>query len=267
MVSGTWLKRIRALGMKKYRDAEGLFVGEGPKVVDELMSAFPCVYLVGTEEGLKALTPEKIAVATQVEVITEAMLSRLSFLQHPQHILGVFTLPASSHFPLEVAQSQLCIALDGVQDPGNVGTILRVADWWGIEHIVCSPDTADAFAPKVVQASMGAVARIHVYRCQLPDLLMSMPDVPVYGTFLDGKDIYQETLTSTGLIVMGNEGKGIRQETEKRVTHRLLVPSFPAGRPTSESLNVAIATAVVCAEFRRRSSQSNGFTGSDIMSF
>ena len=147
----------------------------------------------------------------------------------------------------------MVLALDGVQDPGNLGTIVRIADWWGIDHVVCSHDTADVFAPKVVQATMGAIARVKVSYVDLPQWLESLPnEVAVCGTFLDGDNIYAAPLPPSGVLVMGNEGKGISADVEATVNLRLLIPSFPAHRPTSESLNVAIATAVAVAEFRRQ---------------
>lgn len=154
---------------------------------------------------------------------------------------------------LNVARRELVLALDGVQDPGNLGTIIRLADWFGISHIICSMDTADAYSPKTVMATMGAIARVRVHYVDLPRLLAECgADVPVYGTFLDGTDIYAEPLSAAGVVVMGNEGNGISDAVAQSVNRRLFIPSFPADRPTSESLNVAIATAITCAEFRRR---------------
>ena len=139
-----------------------------------------------------------------------------------------------------------------MQDPGNLGTIVRLADWFGIRHIVCSPETADLYNPKVVQATMGALARVRLYYTPLADFLGSMDRTTVYGTFLDGVDLYRSTLTPRGVIVMGNEGNGISPELEPYIGSRLYIPSYPAGQPTSESLNVAMAAAITCAEFRRR---------------
>ena len=157
----------------------------------------------------------------------------------PQYELEVGTL-----------SQQLVLALDTVQDPGNLGTIVRIADWYGIEHILCSPLCADLYNPKVVQATMGALARVEVHYVELEETFRHISG-PVYGTFLDGENIYGQELSSAGIIVMGNEGNGISPEIRKCVTHRLFLPSYPEGRTTSESLNVAVATAVVCAEFRR----------------
>ena len=152
---------------------------------------------------------------------------------------------------LSSLKEQLVIALDAVQDPGNLGTILRIADWFGIRHILCSEGTVDVFNPKCVQSCMGALARVKVHSCNLGEVLSQL-DMPIYGTFLDGKDIYQEPLSSTGVIIMGNEGKGISPEIANLVNRRLYVPNYPQGALTTESLNVAVCTGIVCAEFCRR---------------
>ena len=172
-------------------------------------------------------------------------------LKTPQDVLAVFEQP---HYVAQsnVIEHSLCLALDGVQDPGNLGTIIRLADWFGIEHIFCSQGTVDVYNPKTVQATMGALARVKLYYVNLPELIASLKQTPVYGTFLDGNNMYDEKLSEHGLIIMGNEGNGISKEVEKLVNKRLYVPNYPLYRETSESLNVAIATAIVCAEFRRR---------------
>ena len=168
-------------------------------------------------------------------------------------MLGVFKRPVADLRQV-APERELVLALDGIQDPGNLGTIVRLADWFGITHIVCSRDTADLFSPKTVQATMGAVARIAVHYTDLAAFLQAQhaAGTPIYGTFLDGTDMYQKTLSPHGVLIMGNEGNGIRKEVEACVNERLYIPNYPAGRETSESLNVAIATAIVCAEFRRR---------------
>lgn len=182
----------------------------------------------------------------------------MSFLQHPQQVLAVFKQvgrerPTSTTGFSEVDTSILNLALDGVQDPGNLGTIIRIADWFGIEHIYCSLDTADVYNPKVVQATMGSIARIKVEYGNLQALMESLSlETPIYGTLLDGENIYQQKLENRGFIIMGNEGKGISPALTKLVNHRLLIPNFPEGRATADSLNVAIATAITCAEFRRQ---------------
>lgn len=176
-------------------------------------------------------------------------------MQHPQQVLAVFKqTPHQSFQTADIVSHTLCLALDGVQDPGNLGTIIRIADWFGIEHIYCSEDTADVYNPKVVQATMGSIARIKIEYGNLPDFVDSLPsNTPIYGTLLDGQNIYQQKLENHGIIIMGNEGKGISAPLIEKVNHKLLIPNFPEGRPTADSLNVAIATAITCAEFRRQS--------------
>lgn len=166
-------------------------------------------------------------------------------------MLAVFRQPEDTA-DFSVISHSLCLALDDIQDPGNLGTIIRLADWFGIEHIFCSPNTVDAYNPKTVQATMGGIARVKLHYTPLPELICALKGIPVYGTFLDGEDIYCQPLSSYGLIVMGNEGNGIGKEVEQLINRRLYIPNYPADRQTSESLNVAIATAVVCAEFRRQ---------------
>ena len=188
-----------------------------------------------------------------MDVVTDEELRRVSLMETPQQVLAVFRQRSDEVDVHGVVGEQLCLALDDVQNPGNVGTIIRLADWFGIEHIFCSRGCADLYNPKTVQATMGAMARVQVHEVDLPQMLSSLPDdVPVYGTFLDGENLYGKSLENRGIIVMGNEGKGVSADVEAHVTERLYIPNYPAGRETSESLNVAIATAIVCAEFRRR---------------
>ena len=245
------IKHIHSLELKKYRKAEGLFLAEGPKLVGDLLGHFPCRLLVTTSLWL-SLHPSTQP-ADEVIEVTEEELRKASLLKTPQQVLALFEIPADETAPI-IPPSSLCLALDGVQDPGNLGTILRLADWFGIEQIFCSPDTADVYNPKCVQATMGALARVRVSYTSLPDLIRRHPSLPVYGTLLDGENLYQQPITSHGLIVMGNEGNGISPEVRSLVNRKLYIPNFPAGRDTSESLNVAIATAIVCAEFRRQAS-------------
>ena len=181
------------------------------------------------------------------------MLSRASLLKTPQEVLAVFEQP-HYEFDTNVTDQSLCLALDDVQDPGNLGTIIRIADWFGIEHIFCSSGTADVYNPKTIQATMGAIVRVKLHYCNLPDFLKSasQKNTPIFGTFLDGENIYTQELPANGIIIMGNEGNGISKQIAEMVTHRILIPNYPQGCETSESLNVAVATAIVCAEFRRR---------------
>lgn len=239
MISKNQIKHIRSLEHKKFRDQYGVFVAEGPKVVNDLKGHFELVELFEGEDA-----------------------DKVSFLDTPQHLLAIFkkrdsgTALQSYFAAMKRQQPTLSLALDNVQNPGNLGTIIRLADWFGIEHIFCSPGCADIYNPKVVQATMGALARVQIHEVNLPQFMTEVQeagtDFPIYGTFLDGENIYNTSLKPHGLIVMGNEGHGISAEVAKLVTHRLLIPNYPQGRETSESLNVAIATAIVCSEFRRR---------------
>ena len=243
MISKNQLKYIRQLEQKKYRRREGVFVAEGTKVVGDLLQRYrpEAVFATADWQAPAGITPQ---------LVTDDELRRISFLQHPQQVLALFPLPVSSQ-PSTV-KSELSLALDGVQDPGNLGTIIRIADWFGISTIICSEDTVDAWNPKVVQATMGSIARVNIIYLNLPDFLDTLPtDFPVYGTFLDGDNIYTQELTPNGLIIMGNEGNGISEAVRSKVNRRLLIPDFHQG-PTADSLNVAIATAITCSEFRRR---------------
>ena len=249
MISKNQIKYIRQLELKKYRKREGVFVAEGPKVVGDLLRRYQPVAVYGTGDYLRGHTVEGVT------EITDDELRRISFLQHPQQVLALFPLPdtsAAANLSLITNHLSLALALDGVQDPGNLGTIIRIADWFGIDTIYCSEDTADAFNPKVVQATMGSIAHVNIIYTDLLALFDNLPpSYPVYGTLLDGEDIYQQPLSNEGIIVMGNEGNGISEAIRQRVNRRLLIPCFRKG-DTAESLNVAIATAITCSEFRRR---------------
>ena len=244
MISKNQLKYIRQLEQKKYRRREGLFVAEGTKVVGDLLQRY-------RPEAVFATADWQAPAGIKPQLVTDDELRRISFLQHPQQVLALFPLPSVNSLPSSV-NSELSLALDGVQDPGNLGTIIRIADWFGISTIICSEDTVDAWNPKVVQATMGSIARVNIIYNNLPDFLDSLPaDFPVYGTFLDGDNIYTQELTREGLIIMGNEGNGISEAVRAKVNRRLLIPDFHQGE-TADSLNVAIATAITCSEFRRR---------------
>ena len=244
MISKNQIKQIKQLELKKFRRREGLFVAEGPKVVGDLVKRWEPVAVFATED----YSPTR---PVEVQRISDEELRKVSFLQHPQQVLALFPTPHETDFNIDL--KVLTLALDGVQDPGNLGTIIRLADWFGIDTIVCSEETADAWNPKVVQATMGSIARVNIVYTNLPALLEQLPqDYPVYGTLLDGENIYSQQLEGGGLIVMGNEGNGLTEKVRRRVTRRLLIPSYRDD--TAESLNVAIATAIVCAEFRRRGS-------------
>lgn len=258
MITKHEIQHIHSLASKKHRMASRQFVAEGMKVVGDLLPLLSACRIFLTDEGLgefRAKGLQRFVGSELLQRVTEREMERISFLKAPRNILALFAMPecgATAGALALIPQRELCLALDGVQDPGNVGTILRIADWFGIEHVFASPDTADIFSPKVVQATMGAIGRVSVHPVSLPAWIDSLDGgVPVFGTFLDGDNIHGEQLAPAGVVVMGNEGGGISPEVACRINRRLLIPNYPAGRATSESLNVAVATAIVCAEFRR----------------
>ena len=250
MLSKNDIKNIKSLEHKKFREEKGLFVAEGHKLVSELTGKMKCLLIAATPQWIDE---HPNISAQRIETVTYEELKRASLLKAPQDVLAVFCIPSQETDLTTAAKTRLVLALDDIQDPGNLGTIVRIADWFGIKDIFCTKGTADVYNPKAVQATMGAIARVRVHYLDLKGSLAELPsDIPVYGTFLNGETIYDATLTRNGIIVMGNEGNGICAEIEKTVTKRLFIPNWPAGEATSESLNVAIATAITCSEFRRR---------------
>ncbi|MCK9179457.1 MAG: RNA methyltransferase [Bacteroides sp.] len=247
-ISKNKLKFIRSLNQKKQRDQNNVFLAEGPKLVEELLQVFPCQYLAATPEWLRLNSNSK---AKEVVEVSIEGLKQGSLQQNPQQVLAIFEKPTYK-IKLDKIKDSLCLALDDVQSPGNLGTIIRLADWFGIEDVFCSLHTADVYNPKTVQATMGALARVRVHYTPLDDLITKLDNHPIYGAFLEGKPIYNETLSQKGLIVMGNEGQGISKEIESLITDKLYIPNYPENRKGSESLNVAVASAIICAEFRRQ---------------
>lgn len=228
------IKNIRSLSEKKFRQQSGLFVVEGEKMVQEaLESDFEVVDVYRRDE------------------IGENAMSRISSLTSPSPVLAVVRQKA---FEMPDLSKGLYVALDCVRDPGNMGTIIRLCDWFGIDAVFASPDSVELYNPKVVQATMGAIFRKKVIYCDIPELCSKFSQLgkPVYGTFLDGENIYADSLSIDGLVVMGNESNGISDAVRSKVDRKLLIPSFAGDYPTAESLNVAIATAVTLSEFKRK---------------
>ena len=246
MISKNQIKFIRSLELKKNRKRESLFVAEGPKVIEELLKLKTPHTIIAPKEWID----NNPKISNVIEV-SERELESASLLKTPQQVLALFAIETTEQ-DLNIDNNKLYLALDGIQDPGNLGTIIRIADWFGIDTIYCSNETVDVYNPKVIQATMGSIARVKVIYTDLCNLISNLSDeMPVYGTFLDGSDIYKNELTPNGIIVMGNEGKGITKELKSLITNKLLIPSFSIG-DTAESLNVAIATAITCSEFKRR---------------
>lgn len=247
-ISNNDIKRLRSLQQKKFRDETGLFIVEGEKMVEEALgSSF------------------EVVDTYRKSVIGEDMMKRISALASPSPALAVVKKPSDvviddlSVLDDLLSSGGLFLGLDSMRDPGNLGTVLRIADWFGIDAVFATRDTVDVFNPKVVQATMGAIFRVRMHYVDLPALSRRMLDLggKVYGTFLDGKNIYTRELSDgrdlPAMIVIGNESEGISDEMASLVSDRLYIPPYPADQPGSESLNAAVATAVTVAEFRRRS--------------
>ena len=241
------IQLVRSLQDKRSREEEQLFVAEGEKLISEIGSSSLRIRKIFALEGLFD--------GPETEVVSRKDMERLSLLKTPSKALALVEQP---HYPLpRPSAERLMLALDEVQNPGNLGTIIRLADWFGIEEIICSKNSADCFNPKVVQATMGAILRVRIHYVDLPDFLRQAAEAgtPLYGTFLEGDNLYDAPITKGGIVVMGNEGRGVSKEVADLISHRLFIPPYPADSRTSESLNVAMATGIICAEFRRRASK------------
>jgi len=258
MLSKNKQKLIRSLQQKKYRDRHGLFLAEGCKIVEELLQEGAEAYiLAGTEKWIREHSLLLNNLKVTPDLLGEKEMKSVSLMSTPQEVLAVFRKPVYSPARENVEQS-ISLALDNIQDPGNLGTIIRMAEWFGIHDIFCSPGTADAFNPKVVQATMGSLFRVKVHYIPLEEVLERFPPPGpphVYGTFPDGDCLYDTPLDYRGIIVLGNEGSGISPALLPRIHRKISIPSHPGSG--LDSLNVAVSAAVVCAEFRRRQRKVN----------
>ena len=259
MLTKKQISSIRKLENRKERDDSGLFVAEGEKLVRELLSsdmAIDSIYATG--DWIESIKHKQISKNITITKVSEEELGRISFLKTPNKVLAIIKKPADNDISDKTIFGGWSIFLDTVQDPGNMGTILRLADWFGFKYIVCSSGSADIFQPKVVQSTMGAISRVNVIRMDAGDFFerkkLYAPDMSVYGTFLDGDTIYGTEFCKSGILVMGNESRGISSETAGYINSRLLIPPYPKDSVSSESLNVAVATAIVCSEIRRQNS-------------
>jgi len=239
MLVKSQLKLIRSLQQKKYRNEHGLFFVEGKKTVEELLASNLKPYKVYCLDFETFDVPEVVLVQ-----VTTAELKQISCLKNPPGILGVFYMPKEAAIDL----SDWMVALDDVSDPGNLGTIIRLCDWFGIQHIICSKNTVDCYNPKVLQATMGSIARVHLHYIDLNNFLQDVK-VPVYGAFMDRASVYNTNLPKKGILVMGNEANGISKEVSALIWQEISIPQF--GNNTTESLNVATATAILLNEVRR----------------
>ncbi|TGV03161.1 TrmH family RNA methyltransferase [Flavivirga rizhaonensis] len=238
MLSKSHIKLITSLKQKKYRLQHGFFVVEGVKTIKELLQSKLILYALYTTESFNIDAKDEI-------LITEAELKRISFLTTPNKALAIFKIPEVK--PIE--QNGLVLALDAVRDPGNLGTIIRLCDWFGIKDLICSKETVDCFNPKVIQATMGSIIRVNISYVDL-ELFLKEINVPVYGAFMEGETVYNMHLPNKGILVMGNEANGVSKDIEALIRKKVSIPRFGDLQAT-ESLNVATATAILLSEFRR----------------
>ena len=252
MIGKNKLKLIKSLAQKKYRLKEQSFLAEGDKIVLEVLESDNKVKELFATPDFISENKKYLHNAAQVIESTSAEIKKASFLQQPQSCLAICQLPLQPQLPSNL--KGIFLFLDGIQDPGNLGTIIRTCDWFGMNYLFCSPDTADVFNPKVIQASMGSFTRVKTIYTPFDALLVYLQKtkIPVYGTFLEGKNIYTENLPDKALIILGNEGRGIRKEVADKISFPLNIPSFSQAEKKAESLNVAVTAAIICNEFARK---------------
>ena len=238
MLSKSQIKLITSLKQKKYRLQYGFFVVEGVKTIKELLQSRLTLYALYTTESFNIDAKDEI-------LITEAELKRISFLTTPNKALAIFKIPEVK----PIKQNELVLALDAIRDPGNLGTIIRLCDWFGIKDLVCSKETVDCFNPKVIQATMGSITRVNISYVDL-ELFLNETSLPIYGAFMEGETVYNTQLPEKGVLVMGNEANGVSKNIEVLINKKISIPRFGDLRAT-ESLNVATATAILLSEFRR----------------
>jgi TrmH family RNA methyltransferase len=246
MISKSQISYIKSLHQKKNRKEQGLFIVEGLKSIQEFINSD---YVVDSVYYTENLMPKLDNLSRNIKSvqITEPELSRISVLSTPQSILAVVQIPKQTDLNIKKLESSFLLALDGVQDPGNLGTIIRTADWFGLNTILCSMDTAEVYNPKVVQASMGSLSRVNIIYTDFK-VLFSQINFPVYGAVLDGKSIYETDFGLQGIILLGNEGNGISKDLQEIINYPITIPRY--GK--AESLNVAISASIFCSELRRK---------------
>jgi TrmH family RNA methyltransferase len=255
MISKNKVKFIISLQKKKVRDEEKLYVIEGDKLVREFLDAkIPLKTLIAKPEFLSSLPLEMTRNVLEIEDVSYEELKKISTLKTPHNAVALVPMP-EKHLDLTVIFKNLCVAIDSIQDPGNLGTIIRAAAWFGIKHIICSSDCVDVYNPKVIQSSMGALLHVNVYYHNLKDLFIpaQTKKISIFGTLLEGESIYSHKLDNKGIIVLGNESRGISEDMLPFVTHKIMIPKFCSAGQGIDSLNVGMAASVVFSEFMRKS--------------
>jgi len=248
VLSTSQIKEIKSLQVQKFRKLQRQFVVEGVKMVDELLrSSFEVIRIYATENWINTIGKVATSGFANIQQITHSELQRISQMKSPNEVLAIVKIPDNESERLIF--DDFVLMLDQIADPGNLGTIIRIADWFGIRTIICSPDTVELYNPKVIQATMGSVFRVHVHYASLPEVIQNNGSgLPVYGALLDGENIFQQQLSKKAILVIGNESHGISDAVRSLIDYPVKIPSMDSG---AESLNASVATAVMCAEFRR----------------
>ncbi|WP_207427296.1 RNA methyltransferase [Pedobacter sp. SYSU D00535] len=252
MLSKSQISFVNALHHKKYRKEHNLFIAEGTKLITEFLASdysIDTVFCISASLSKLGKLPQKV----KLFEVTEAELKKISTLTNPQDALALIKIPEETNVSAESFKGKFTLILDGVQDPGNLGTIIRTADWFGFSELVCSVDSVEAYNPKVVQATMGSLARVKVYYQDLKKLLQPTK-LPLWGALLDGSNIYETDFGNEGIVILGNEGKGISTEVKDLITAAVTIPRFGG----AESLNVGVSAAIFCSEIKRNSTKMFG---------
>lgn len=249
-VSNSVVKFVTSLSLKKNRDKEKCFVAEGTKCVRDTWDYFNCKMIIATQNWYDNFG--NYSHMDKLHIATRQQMERMSQFSNPSEVIAVYEIP-ETNFSNDDISNKLNVILEGVQDPGNLGTIIRLCDWYGIKNIFCNKNTVDVYNHKVIQATMGAISRVKVHYCDLEALIDEFPEMPVYGTTLDGENIYNSDLDSSAFIIFGNEGKGMSDKLKSLTTRNLYIPSNAINGETSESLNVGLAAAITISEFSRKS--------------
>ena len=253
MIGKSTIKLIKSLALKKIRIKENLFLVEGDKIVSEVLDSDYIVEKLFATNSYLISNKEKCNKARLCVEVSHDDIRKVSLLKNPQNCVALCTIPAESDRP-NILGNNISIYLDDIQDPGNLGTIIRICDWFEVEYLFLSPKTVDIYNPKVIQASMGSFCRVKILSIEFEKLAdeAAESNIPVYGAFLEGKNIYREALPQRAIVVMGNEGKGIQKDVEKRIDKKIKIPEISHNPNRAESLNVSVATAIVCSEFKRQ---------------
>lgn len=258
MLSRNNIKYINSLSQKKYRQQYRQFIAEGDKIIKELLhtDGYTIQWLIATKDWLDKMPEEQLEKPESLIEVKETEMERISQLKTPNQVLAVVNIPRQQE-PPDSLQNSLCLAFESIRNPGNLGTIMRIADWFGIPAIYCSGDSADLYNPKVIQATMGSFIRVKPYYTDLQNLISNYKEPSrLYATVLHGSDIYQKKLSNKGIVFFGNESSGLSKELEGMIDNKIAIPSFQRASQGAESLNLSVSAGIICSEFRRQNHYS-----------